>query len=101
MKSSDESLQSPKNNINSTADIIERERTMTNNNFELSEVDPDQYDFDSFYLQSYNTLKEVYDKKFVNSPQFKHCIDELMNNMIEYRYLNTAGVLKENNEPDQ
>jgi hypothetical protein len=57
------------------------------------DIDPELYDFDAFYLQSYEIMKELYEEKFVYSSHCKELLDELMNSMIEYRYLLCAGVI--------
>ena len=53
------------------------------------------HDMEYLYLRSFNELESVFrSKEFRESQAFKDMVLELNSNMIEYKFLHKAGILK-------
>ena len=70
----------------------------TNNNEETGHLaDPDYWlhDMEYLYLRSFNELEAVFRAdEFKESKAFKDMVIELNSNMVEYKFLYKAGILK-------
>ncbi len=51
-------------------------------------------DMEYLYLRSFNELETVFRQDFRNSKAFEEMVLELNQNMIEYKFLHKAGILK-------
>ena len=51
-------------------------------------------DVDFLYMRSYRELNDVFQKDFQQSESFKKMVLLMNENMIEYRFLTQAGLLK-------
>lgn len=49
---------------------------------------------EKMYYRSYNELKTIFYDAFPESEQFKQMVLMLNENMIEYRFLSSAGLIK-------
>ena len=52
------------------------------------------HDMDYLYLRSFNELNEVFRMGFKKSKAFEDMVLELNSNMIEYKFLHKAGIIK-------
>ena len=52
-------------------------------------------DVDFLYMRSYRELNDVFQKDFQQSEAFKKMVLLMNENMIEYRFLTQAGLLKQ------
>ena len=53
-------------------------------------------DMEYLYLRSFNELAVVFRTEFRNSSAFREMVIELNENMIEYKFLHKAGIIKAN-----
>ena len=88
-------------NLNpSDNDMMTTHRNFTSNNDNQSQMtDPNYWlhDMEYLYLRSFNELETVFrSQEFRESQVFKDLILELNSNMIEYKFLHKAGILKAN-----
>ena len=51
-------------------------------------------DMEYLYLRSFNELEAVFRTEFKKSSAFKDMVIELNSNMIEYKFLHKAGIIK-------
>ena len=58
--------------------------------------DPDYWlhDMEYLYLRSFNELESVFKEDFKRSKEFQKMILQLNSNMIEYKFLHKAGIIK-------
>ena len=52
-------------------------------------------DVDYLYVRSYKQLNEIFNSEFQQSDAFKKMVLLMNENMIEYRFLTQAGLLKQ------
>lgn len=52
------------------------------------------HDMEYLYLRSFNELAAVFSTEFRNSRAFQDMVIELNQNMIEYKFLHRAGIIK-------
>ena len=52
------------------------------------------HDMEYLYQRSINELEVVFRTEFKNSEAFKEMVLELNTNMIEYKFLHKAGIIK-------
>ena len=52
------------------------------------------HDMEYLYQRSINELEVVFRTEFKNSDAFKEMVLELNTNMIEYKFLHKAGIIK-------
>lgn len=50
---------------------------------------------DHLYITSYNALSDVFHGSFNSSEEFKQMVLVMNQNMIEYRFLSQAGLIKD------
>jgi hypothetical protein len=51
-------------------------------------------DMEYLYLRSFNELEAVFRTEFKKSKAFEEMVIELNSNMIEYKFLHKAGIIK-------
>ena len=88
-------------NLNpSDNDLMTTAKNFTSNNDTHSQISDPNYwlhDMEYLYLRSFNELESVFrSQEFRESQVFKDLILELNSNIIEYKFLHKAGILKAN-----
>ena len=79
---------------------VNYQHTLTDNNQEITMLSDPNYwlhDMEYLYLRSFNELESVFrSKQFRESKAYKDMLIELNSNMVEYKFLHKAGILKAN-----